>query len=179
MGISLEEEKVVLPSVKLSEIGSYIVGHLVHMEQRDERDPETRQVKLKSDGKPKQVCILTILVKEFSPGALVGSGGEWRAPEPGDEARIFIQGSTWQWWIEAKKNCRVEVGDVLRWKFENVTPKTNPMHSDTKNRKFALRKPKDDERSNVEICEQLYKQLTQPENNFADSKHEDGGDIDF
>lgn len=160
MGISLEEDVVVLPFVKLPDVGDWLSGHIYNMEQKNAIDQETKKPKLKDNGEPRKVLILSIIVAKFSDGALLSSNGENFTPTVGTEARIFIEGATWQWWIEAKKNHKVEVGDVVRWKFDDITPNRKPAQNDFKNRRFTLRKPTEEEATNVLICEDLYRQAT-------------------
>jgi hypothetical protein len=159
MGIALEEPREVLPSVRLPNVGDYVTGHLIHLDMRDEIDVDTKQVKLNDAGKPKKVQIVSIMITDASDGALIGSGDDLRQPMSGDEARIFVQGGTWKWWIEAKSSIQLEVGDVLRWKFESVTPNPNKRHSDFKDRKFMIRKPRPEEADGVAHCEGRYREI--------------------
>jgi hypothetical protein len=157
MPIDLEEERQISPTVKLPNVGDSITGAIVHKQQRDVIDPQTGEKKLKPDGKPKQMLILTILVKD-SNGAQVGKSGEWRSPEPGETARLFVEGGTWHWWIEATRNHHLQVGDVVRWYFECERENPNPAQSDYKDRKFLVRKPKPGEENQTAECERLYQE---------------------
>lgn len=160
MGITLEEPRELLPVVRLPAVGDFVTGHLIHIKKGIDKDQQTGKPKLKANGEAKQVQILTVLITDFSDGAEVGLGDSYDTPQAGVLARIYVQGGTWNWWIEAKKQVEcVEVGDVLRWKFESVTPNPNRQQSDFKNRKFSLRKPKPSEADLVSQCEARHKQI--------------------
>ena len=144
MGISLDEGFAKLPHVKLPAIGDWVSGHIIDMER----------TKIKQ----KNTLIVTLMAKDSSAGALAKLGPDEQPIEPGEEVQIFVDGQTYHWWIEAKRNHpSLEVGDVLRWKFECTRPNDNPAHSEYRDRKFAFRKPNEDEKSLVVACESAHR----------------------
>lgn len=164
MGICLDEERQILPTVKLADVGNWLSGAIVNMETRVDMDPKTNKPKLNAKGKKKSLLILTVMVRRWE-GATLGTGGEWREPVASELGRVFVQGSTWGWWIEAKKKHadaghKLEVGDIIRWSFDGTTPNPTSGESDFKNRKFDIHKPGEKESQMVLECERLYHELS-------------------
>lgn len=173
MGIALEKERAeALPSVRLNAVGDAIVGALVDLGSMDAIDPKTNKPLLNDRGKPRQVQVITIRVISHEANAKVGRGDDIHEPVEGELAKIFVKGSTWQWWIEAKAEIDLEVGDVMRWKFTGTRPNATSGQSDYKDRKFEIRKSKPEDSQLVAECESIHHRLVDdrsvPENTEID-----------
>ena len=160
MAISLEDERPdALPVVKLPNVNDAIIGAIVDMETGDAYDLKTKLPKVKDNGKPCKRLVLTIRVVRCDGETLVGLADDLHKPIEGELARIIVEGGTWKWWIEAKQNHHIEVGDFVRWQFAEIVKNDTQGHNDYKNRKFTLRKPKPAEQFIVAECEQHHQDL--------------------
>lgn len=159
MGIALETPGAGgPPAVKFGDIGDYVVVGIVNVEQVQSRDYDSGDLEFWSDGKPKMHPRITGLVVA-EQGATTGKEGEEQPIEIGQLISIYAQGSRIYTWRDAvKEHGQIEVGDVLRWKFDRTEAPRNPRFRANPVKVFTaeLRKPSGKDGDLLERCEVAY-----------------------
>lgn len=147
------------PAVKFNEIGSYIDVGIVLVEQVQSRDYDTGDPEMWADGNPKLHPRITGLVIA-QQGATVGKDDDARTVDLGDIVAIYAQGGRWFPYRDAlKQHGTVNVGDVMRWKFESTKPARNPRHAPLKVFDCQLRAPRGDDGDLVTRCEAAHHEM--------------------
>jgi hypothetical protein len=157
MGIPIDEPTTAgPPAVKLGQPGSYIDIGIVNVEEVQSRDFDSGDLEFWPDGKPKMHPRITGLTIQ-SDGMTVGD--EERPIEPGELVSVYAQGGRIFAWRDAKKeHGTVQVGDVLRWKFDHTEDPKNPRFKGNPRKVITakLRSPKGEDGDLVKRCEEAY-----------------------
>lgn len=147
------------PALKLPEVGDAVVVAIAHEEMvplyqfRRDGGPKVRATT--QDGKERNQLKLTVVV--VSGKAVTGENLEPVAPR--EEAVIYLAGHNWFSYIEASKKLGgVNVGDVLKWKYDRDEPGKGA--EDKKMRVSTVRHATPDEAQVVAQCEDIYRRLT-------------------
>lgn len=178
MGIAIETPGVGgPPAVKFGDVGDHVVVGLVNVEQVQSRDYDSGDLEFWDDGKPKMHPRITGIVVS-SQGAVVGKDDDERPVEPGELISIYAQGSRLYTWRDAAKaHGQIEVGDVLRWKFDRTEKPRNPRFAANPVKVFTaeLRKPKGTDGDLLERCEAAHYELSRGPRIAVDAGPGSGG----
>lgn len=157
-----------MPAVKLDNIGASVVVCIAEI-QTDlpvyvyGSNPPVEE--LNQDGQPKKQDRVIGLVKFGDGASIKDREGTMRAVEPGDVVSIWL--SSWnRWeWNQAKMdlNRSVEVGDLLRWRYERDEAPSRAGNSPRKVRTCALQTADPAEKELVDRAEGLYHDLHRQE----------------
>ena len=157
MGIQLEQPAAPgLPGPKFAEPGSYVDVGIIDVETVQSRDYETGDIRKWDDGTPVSHPRITGVVLA-AQGARTGRDADERDIAVGETVQIHADGGRIYTWRDAiKEHGAVEVGDVLRWKFDRTEAPRNRMHLPRKVFVAQLRKARSDDGDLVARCEALY-----------------------
>ena len=157
MGIQLEQPAAPgLPGPKFAEPGGYVDVGIIDVETVQSRDYDTGDPKKWDDGTPVSHPRITGVVLA-AQGARTGRDDDERDIAVGETIQIHADGGRIYTWRDAiKEHGPVEVGDVLRWKFDRTEAPRNRMHNPRKVFVAQLRKARGDDGDLVARCEALY-----------------------
>lgn len=167
MGIPLDTGGATIPSIKLRNIGDYVDVAIAAIKVVPRRVFNSDEIKVRPDGTPQTQDHLTVVV--VGGNGVVVENDHDRTVTPGEVAGIFIAGRD-RWdkdgdagrakgepksWSGAKADHgRLNVGDVVRWRFDAEVPGKGDR--DRKIRTFKLRPPRPEEADQTARCERIY-----------------------
>ena len=147
------------PSVKFDNVGDYVTVGIVNVEEYQQRNYDTGEPEVWSDGNPKMGKRSTGLVIDAG-NALVGPKGDTRPVETGELVTFHAEGSRHFTWTEAVKAAgSVEVGDVMKWRLDRTEPASNPRYNDRKVYAAVIRKPKAEDGDLADRCVAAYQEM--------------------
>ena len=140
------------PSIKFDKPGAWAVVGIVDVNDYQQRDLATGDLKTWADGKPMMGKVVTALVVS-QDGTYTGRDDDRESVEPGQLVSIWCEKGKHYTWRDAKKaHGTVNVGDVMKWERGADEPPKKAGFNPGKTYKAVIRTPEARDGDIVERC---------------------------